>query len=89
MARVLSGKICVVSFPEHSSEHNDKRLPLAGLTIEETIEFEELDALPPVDENGNIAWTFEGEPTTKRERRWLELYLKHMESSQPTGAWKI
>ena len=33
-----------------------------GLTIEETIEFEALDALPPFDDSGNIAWVFEGEP---------------------------
>jgi hypothetical protein len=48
----------------------------AGLTTEETIEFEALDALPPFDDSGNIAWVFEGEPTTRREKRWLELYLK-------------
>jgi hypothetical protein len=50
---------------------------LAGLTMEETDEFLALDALKPVDDNGNIAWTFEGEPTSDRERRWLELYQKH------------
>jgi len=33
--------------------------------------------MKPVDDNGNIAWTFEGEPTSDRERRWLELYQKH------------
>jgi hypothetical protein len=48
----------------------------AGLTIEETIEFEALDALPPFDDSGNIAWVFEGEPTSCREKRWLELYIK-------------
>jgi hypothetical protein len=48
----------------------------AGLTLEETIEFEALDALPPFDDSGNIAWSFEGGPTTRREKRWLELYLK-------------
>jgi hypothetical protein len=48
----------------------------AGLTMEETIEFEALDALPPFDDSGNLAWTFEGEPTTSREKRWLELYVK-------------
>ena len=47
-----------------------------GLTIEETIEFEALDALPPFDDSGNIAWVFEGEPTTRREKRWLKLYVK-------------
>jgi hypothetical protein len=48
----------------------------AGLTMEETIEFEALDALPPFDDSGNIAWSFEGGPMTRREKRWLELYLK-------------
>jgi hypothetical protein len=50
--------------------------PLDGLRIDETIEFKAIEALPPFDENGNIAWTFEGEPITSREKRWLELYLK-------------
>jgi hypothetical protein len=49
-----------------------------GLTIEETIEFEALDRLPPFDDRGNIAWAFEGEPTTRREKRWLELYMKQV-----------
>jgi hypothetical protein len=61
----------------------------AGLTIEETIEFEALDALPPFDESGNIAWVFEGEPTTCREKRWLELYVKRGQDGpvrlQPRG----
>jgi hypothetical protein len=56
--------------------------PLDGLTIEETIEFKALEALPPFDENGNIAWTFEGEPTTSREKRWLELYVKQERAGQ-------
>jgi hypothetical protein len=50
---------------------------IAGLTFEETIEFEALEGLPPYDDNGNVGWTFEGEPTTPREKRWLELYSKH------------
>jgi hypothetical protein len=48
----------------------------AGLTIDEAIEFEALDASPPFDDSGNTAWVFEGEPTTHREKRWLELYVK-------------
>jgi hypothetical protein len=32
---------------------------------------------PPFDDNGNVGWTFEGEPTAPREKRWLELYRKH------------
>jgi hypothetical protein len=49
----------------------ERRTDGAGLT-----EFEALGALPPFDDSGNIAWAFEGEPTTRREKRWLELYAK-------------
>ena len=35
-----------------------------------------LDALPPFDDSGEPAWIFEGDPTTRREIRWLELYTK-------------
>jgi len=47
------------------------------LTLEETLEFERLDRLSPVDHLGNCAWDFEGEPKTPEEKRWLELYRKH------------
>jgi hypothetical protein len=57
------------------------RVLLVGLTLEETIEFEAIDALPPVDESGSIAWIFEGEPTRPRERRWLELYVKQRKAA--------
>ena len=43
---------------------------LAGLSLEETVEFKALEALPPLDDKGNVGWTFEGEPTTHREKRW-------------------
>ena len=56
---------------------------LAGLSFEETIEFETLEALPPLDDSGNVGWTFEGEPTTPREKRWLELYRKHERALKP------
>lgn len=49
---------------------------------EETIEFKAIDALPLFDENGNIAWTFEGEPITAREKRWLKLYVKQERTGQ-------
>jgi hypothetical protein len=35
---------------------------------------------PPFDDNGDIAWIFEGEPTTDREKRWLELYQKQLQA---------
>ena len=50
--------------------------PFAALMMEEAAEFEMLDALPPFDDCGNVAWVLEGEPTTRREKRWLELYTK-------------
>jgi hypothetical protein len=59
------------------SRSNENRRCLAGRSIEETIEFEALEALPAFDDNGNIARMFEGEPTTRREKRWLEFYRKH------------
>jgi hypothetical protein len=59
------------------------RRVLAGLTSAETHEFETLDSLSPSDDGGDrIAWTFGGDPTTGREKRWLQLYTKHDE------AWK-
>ena len=61
----------------------DLRPPLGGLSIEETVEFEMLDALPPIDDNGQPAWIFEGEPTTRREKRWLELYTKKIRAKTP------
>ena len=57
---------------------------LIGLTAAETREFKTLDALPPSD-GEDIGWTFGGEPTTARERRWLELYTRHNEAWR---AWK-
>jgi hypothetical protein len=59
------------------------RRVLVGLTIEETFEFETLDRLPALDQNGNhVAYDQNGAPTTTREKRWLELYGKH------DTAWK-
>jgi hypothetical protein len=55
-------------------------------TNEEALEFEMLDALPPTDDSGNIGWIFEGEPTTPREKRWLELYTKLVASQQSRSA---
>ena len=50
--------------------------PLEGLSTEETIEFDVLDGLPAIDDDGKPAWIFEGKPITDREKRWLELYTK-------------
>jgi len=60
---------------------------LIGLTIEETFEFETLDSLPALDDSGNhVAWGEDGKPTTTREKRWLELYIKHDEAWKD---WKV
>jgi hypothetical protein len=69
-------------FGRHSCPQENGRC-LAGLSFEETIEFETLEALPPLDDNGNVGWTLEGEPTTPREKRWLELYSKHERALKP------
>jgi hypothetical protein len=71
-----------LSAERYQVDDNGRRV-LAGLTSAETREFETLDALPPSDGSGDrAAWTFGGEPTTGREKRWLQLYVKHDE------AWK-
>ena len=57
----------VVKYPAHE---------LAALSVTEAAEFAAIDALPPFDEAGNIAWIFQGSPTTARENRWLTLYKK-------------
>ncbi len=64
-------------FPRRYSLDLSRRRIMVGLTAEETSEFERLDNSPPLDENGSPAWTFDGVPSTPRERRWLELYRKH------------
>jgi hypothetical protein len=64
----------------HTIDANGRRV-LVGLTAAETREFETLDSLSPSDGDG-VAWTFDGVPTTGREKRWLQLYTKHDE------AWK-
>jgi hypothetical protein len=66
----------------HTIDEKGRRV-LLGLSAQETREFETLDSLSPSEGSGNrIAWTFGGDPTTSREKRWLELYTRHDE------AWK-
>jgi hypothetical protein len=62
-----------IASPSNWRVHAPRRLP----GLEETIEFEEFDATPPFDNNGEVAWKVEGQPTDDRERRWLELYAKN------------
>jgi hypothetical protein len=49
-----------------------------GLTYAETLEFERLDALEPLDGNGNpLPWDAQSEAVRRAEDRWFELYRKH------------
>jgi hypothetical protein len=68
----------------HPARSRQSEPPIDGLSVEEAAEFEMLDALPPLDVDGDPAWTFEGKPTNDREKRWLELYRKQL-GPNPTG----
>jgi hypothetical protein len=57
------------------------KAPLQGLSTEETVEFEMLDALAALDVNGRPTWVFEGPPLTPRENRWLELYERQVRAT--------
>lgn len=49
-----------------------------GLTFAETLEFERLDALEPLDSQGNpLPWHAQSEAVRRSEDRWFELYRKH------------
>jgi hypothetical protein len=49
-----------------------------GLTFAETLEFERLDALEPLDAHGNpLPWEEQSEDIRRSEDRWFELYRKH------------
>ena len=84
----------LVAFPtdllpkRYGPDENGQRV-LIGLSIEETFEFETLDDLSPLDENGtSIAWR-DGVPITDREKRWLELYQKHQDAWREMLAARI
>ncbi len=72
----------IEKLPKRFGVDEDGNRVLIGLSIEETFEFETLDDLAPLDdEGGHLGWR-DGVPITSREKRWLELYRKHNE------AWK-
>ncbi|MDQ8730084.1 hypothetical protein [Bradyrhizobium sp. LHD-71] len=49
-----------------------------GLTYAETLEFERLDALEPLDDQGNpLPWHAQSDDVRCAEDRWFELYRKH------------
>jgi hypothetical protein len=57
------------------------KLPLNGLSIGETEEFEQLDAVAAPDVNGKPTWEFEGQPLTPGEERWLVLYERQVRAT--------
>jgi len=72
---IFTPRKCLIRF--------DRSCPrLTGLTERESWEFALLDAAAPVDDAGLIAWEFEGDPLNARERRWLELYEKHVAATK-------
>lgn len=49
-----------------------------GLSHAETLEFDRLDALEPLDHQGNpLPWDAQTEAVRRSEDRWFELYRKH------------
>jgi hypothetical protein len=64
-------------FPRRYLENFRQPPTLIGLTADETLDFERLDRLSPVDHLGNCTWDFESDPKTPEQKRWLELYRKH------------
>jgi hypothetical protein len=83
LSNVVTSNV-VTLVPRANAGARDERPCIAGLSYEETIEFEALDAIPPLDDDGNVVWPFEGEPVIHREKRWLELYRKHDRALKPT-----
>ena len=53
------------------------RRVLIGLTVEETFEFERLDHLSGINDDGHVLWDAGSGPASKPAQRWLELYSKH------------
>jgi hypothetical protein len=78
MAGPISGLRCLEVADDFDGDRSQFEGTLDGLSIEGTIEFEMLDALPALTTMGKPAWTFEGGPITRREKRWLELYMKQI-----------
>jgi len=55
---------------------NKGRRVLVGLTMEETLEFEQLDRFGPLDSGIDDASNFGETAIVSREKRWLELHMK-------------
>jgi hypothetical protein len=69
--------------PRRYYADKEGRRVLVGLTMEETVEFEQLDRLDPLDKTGShVAASFGETAIVSGKKRWLELYMKH------DDAWK-
>jgi len=54
-----------------------------GLSWDETLEFERLDAREPLDHHGRpIPWYAQSAAIRRSEDRWFELYRKHEDARQ-------
>lgn len=69
----------------HAFDENGRRV-LLGLTLEETTEFEILDARLPFD--GKPIWATGSTTLSPIEKRWLELYTQH-ERARETGTYSL
>jgi hypothetical protein len=64
--------------PQYSVDHAGRRV-IRGLTIDQTIEFELLDASLPYA--GKLLWLDQSDPPAAQQR-WLELWAKHRDAAQ-------
>jgi hypothetical protein len=67
--------------PQYSVDHEGRRV-ICGLTIDQTTEFELLDASLPYA--GKLLWSDESDPPVPQQR-WLELWAKHREAAQSSS----
>lgn len=69
--------------------HSDEcgRPVLAGLTFEETQEFEALDAQLPF--GGQHVWPTHGLPQLPMEERWHELWTRHQTALATGGSARV
>jgi hypothetical protein len=70
---VPSGEAVLLTSCMYTLDKKRRRV-LAGLTPEETTEFELLDAQLPLD--GKPAWRPSDLPLSPKEQRWLELFQR-------------
>jgi hypothetical protein len=66
--------------PVFTADAQGRRIRV-GLTSDETLEFERLDAREPLDRHGQpIPWYAQSAAIRRSEDRWFELYRKHEEA---------